>query len=72
MEKNFIKVRTIKDIIISLSLIIIGAVISFAFNGFGTVSVGYSLIILGIVLAFVLKRAYKEIESGELYLKREL
>ena len=72
MEKNFIKVRTIKDIIISLSLIITGAVISFAFNGFGIVSVGYSLIILGIVLAFVLKRGYKEIESGELYLKREL
>ena len=72
MEKNFIKVRTIKDIIISLSLIITGAVISFAFNGIGVVFGGYLLIILGIVLAFVLKRAYKESESGELYLKREL
>lgn len=72
MEKNFIKVRTIKDIIISLSFIITGAAISFAFNGAGAVAGGYSMIILGIVLAFILKSAYKESESGELYIRREL
>ena len=59
MEKTFIRVRSAKDIITSVSLIIIGAALV-------TLPTG-----AGIILAFVLKSDYMETETGERYRKKE-
>lgn len=71
MEKNFIRVRSIKDIIISSSLIIAGCIFvsipsSESFN-----IAGFFLVITGLVLAFILKTMYKDNDSGEKFNKKE-
>ena len=71
MEKNFIRVRSIKDITISSSLLLIGIILSIVFDSNGAVYGGVALIILGLILAFVLKSGYKDTENGEFYKKRD-
>lgn len=71
MEKNFIRVRSIKDITISSSLLLIGIILSIVFDSNGAVYGGIALIILGLILLFVLKTGYKDTESGEFYKKRD-
>ncbi len=72
MEKNFIRVRSIKDITISSSLLLIGIILSIVFDSNGAIYGGISLIILGLILLFVLKSGYKDTESGEFYKKIDL
>ena len=71
MEKKFIKTTSITDIIISISLIICGSALAFIFYQKGIDFAGYTLIILGIILVFTLKSSYKDLETGERYLKKE-
>lgn len=71
MKKDFIKIRSIKDITISAFLIIAGAIVSATIDGNGAIWGGCSLIILGAILALVLKSSYKDIETGEVFKKRE-
>ena len=71
MEKNFIRVRSIKDITISSSLLLIGIILSIVFDSNGAVYGGVALIILSLILLFVLKSGYKDTESGEFYKKRD-
>ena len=71
MEKTFIQVRSVKDIVISSVLIAFGGLLiifptSPALNITGSV-----LISTGILLAFVLKSGFKDLQTGELYLKKE-
>lgn len=73
MEKNFIRVRSVKDIVLFILFIIIGCVLvvipvgaSVSFGG------GVMLIVLGVILAFILKTAYKDEETGEMFIKKEL
>lgn len=71
MKKDFIKIRSIKDIAISAFLIIAGAMVSATIEGNGAIWGGCSLIILGAILALVLKSSYKDTETGEVFKKRE-
>ncbi len=71
MEPNFIKVRSVKDIIISSSLVILGCILAIMPIGTGANIGGATLIIAGIILALVLKTAYKESSSSEKYHKKE-
>ena len=72
MEKKFIRVRSIKDIIIFVSLIIAGCIFAALPNTVGINMGGYTLIVTGFVLAFVLRNVYKDVETGEKYLRKEL
>ena len=67
MEKNFKRVRTVKDIVLSLSLIIIGGVLSTMLDIESANYGGYVLILIGITLAFIFKSAYKDAESRDIY-----
>lgn len=71
MEKKFIKTRCVKDIIIFVSLVAIGAVLSFLPVGIEINLLGYTAVVTGVILSFVLKNGYKEINSGERYQRVE-
>lgn len=71
MEKTFVRVRSVKDILIFASLIIIGSVLVAVPSGAPLNITGFFLVFAGIILALVLKSGYKETESGVKYLKKE-
>lgn len=71
MEKTFIRVRSVKDIIVVSSLIILGCVLILIPTGASVNITGFFLIFAGLILAFVLKSGYKDLETGTTYLKKE-
>lgn len=71
MEKNFIRVRSIKDIIISSLLIIAGCILVSITSSDSVNIAGFFLILAGLALAFILKTAYKDSDSGEKFMKKE-
>ncbi len=71
MEKNFIRVRSAKDIIISSTLTITGSVLIALPTGTAINIVGFILIITGIILFLALHTGYKDEESGVKYCKTE-
>ena len=71
MEKKFIRVRSIKDIIISTSLIIIGLTLIIVPENTGCQLGGFTLIAVGIILLCLLKSNYKNIETLDIFLKKE-
>ena len=71
MEKTFIRVRSIKDITIFLSLIILGSILIALPTSASINITGFFMIFAGGILALVLKSAYKDETTGEKYLKKE-
>ena len=71
MEKTFIRVRSVKDIVISASIIIIGLVLLLLSAGAGVDIAGYFFILAGLALIFILKSDYKDAETGIRYKRRE-
>ena len=73
MEKNFVKVQSSKDIIISISLIVIGAALALLPLGGATNVTGICVAITGVILLLLLKNGYKDSATGERYvMKNEL
>ena len=72
MKKNFIRVRQLKDIVIFFLLIIIGCLMTSVTEIIGVNVVGFVIIISGFVYAFVLRDVYKDVDTGEKYLRKEL
>ncbi len=71
MEKNFIRIRSIKDIVISSVLTVTGCVLIALPTATSINVLGFFLIFTGILLFFLLKTAYKDKESGVKYCKIE-
>ena len=71
MEKTFIRVRSVKDIAIFSTLIIIGSVLVALPTGTGINIAGFFMIFAGIILALILRTAYKDTETGEKFLYKE-
>lgn len=72
MEKNFIRVRSIKDIVISVSFIIVGFILAAIPEAPGANLVGYLLIATGAILGWLLKSKYKDVETCEKYCRKQL
>lgn len=72
MEKTFIRVRSIKDIVIFVTLILLGSVLILLPTGAGVNITGFFMIFAGLILALVLKTSYKDTETGVRYMKAEL
>lgn len=72
MEKKFIRVRQLKDIVIFFLLIIIGCLMTSVTEIIGVNVVGFVIIISGFVYAFVLRDVYKDVDTEEKYLRKEL
>ena len=71
MEKTFLRVRSVKDITIVSTLIILGSLLIALPTSTAVNITGFFMIFAGIILAFVLKTGYKESETGQMYMKKE-
>lgn len=71
MNKQFIKVRSLKDTIIFTSVILVGAILALLPLGTGVTLAGCTIIVVGIILALVLKSGYREVNNPGLYHKTE-
>ena len=71
MEKTFTRVRSIKDITIFVSLALVGIILTALPIGEAASIAGFFIIIAAAILALVLKSAYKDDETNEIYLKKE-
>ena len=71
MKKTFIRVRSIKDIAISASLIMTGGILIALPSHAGVNIAGFFMIFAGIIMTIVLRTGYRDTETGERYMKRE-
>ena len=71
MEKKFIKVRSINDIVIFTSLIAGGFILTLIFDTLEIDIVGYVLIAIGVLGFCFLKSGYKDIETQKKYLSKD-
>ena len=71
MEKNFVRVRSVKDIAVFVSLIVLGGILVALPVGTSINIAGGSLVVLGLVLALILKSGYKDADTDEGYFKKE-
>ncbi|MBR5568898.1 MAG: hypothetical protein IKW27_09170 [Bacteroidales bacterium] len=72
MEKEFIRVRSVKDILAFVTLIVGGSVLIMLPTAAGVNLAGFFLILTGLILAFILKSDYQDPQTGERYAKTEL
>ena len=71
MNKEFIRVRSTKDIIISSVLIIAGCVLVALPTSASVNIAGFFMIFAALILFLTLKTAYKDAETGNKYSKKE-
>ncbi len=72
MNKEFIRVRSISDIVISASLIAAGIVLVALPTSEAINITGFFMVLTGLLLAFVLKTAYMDTDTKERFHKKEL
>lgn len=71
MEKNFTKVRSTKDIVITSVLIIAGTIMVALPTSTPVNILGFFMIFAGIILALALRTGYKDVDTGIKYCKTE-
>ena len=71
MEKTFIRVHSIKDIVIFISLLILGGILVAVPTSDAVNITGFFLILAGVILALVLKTGCKDVETNVKYIKKE-
>ncbi len=71
MEKKFIKVRTIKDYVVSLGLIAVGAIVILLPTAATINFLGSFLVLTGLFLVLARRSGYKNVETGEVFCKSE-
>lgn len=71
MEKNFTRVRSAKDIIVSSTLTLSGIVLVALPTSTGINILGFFMLLIGLLLFFTLKSSYKDEETGMKYHKKE-
>ena len=72
MNLNFSRVRSANDIIVSLSLIIAGAVLMFLPYGTGLNIAGFFFLLTGVLFMALFKSVYKLDGTEETYYRKEL
>ena len=71
MEKTFTRVHSIKDIVIFISLLVLGGILVAVPTSDAVNITGFFLVFAGAILALVLKTGYKDVETNEKYIKKE-
>ena len=71
MAKEFIRVRSVKDIAVFTSLVVLGCVLVSLPAAPGVSLAGCLLVFSGIILSLFMKSGYKDSETGEKYFKKE-
>ncbi len=72
MEKNFIRVRSVKDIIVFTTLMTAGSVLVALPTSTSINILGFFMIFAGIILMVFMKTGYKDEQSGERFSKEEI
>ena len=71
MEKTFTRVHSIKDIVIFISLLVVGGILVAVPTSDAVNITGFLLVFAGAILALVLKTGYKDVETNVKYIKKE-
>ena len=71
MEKEFIRVRCVKDIAVSAILSVSGGILIGMPSSPAINITGFFLIFAGVIFAFALKSGFKDTQTGERYCKKE-
>lgn len=71
MEREFIRVRSVKDIVIISTLAVAGITLTLLPVGDAVHIAGFFIIVAAAILAFVLKSAYKDVQTNERFCKTE-
>lgn len=71
MDKEFVRVRSKADIIISVTLVAAGCLLILIPSSVSVNIAGFLMICAGILLAIMLKSAYMDTETQEVYRKKE-
>ena len=71
MEKTFVRVHSIKDIVVFISLLALGGILVAIPAGDAVNITGFFLLFAGAILALVLKTGYKDVETNVKYIKKE-
>lgn len=71
MEKEFSRVRSAKDIIITATIVVAGSVLVALPTSASINITGFFMIFTGFILAFVLRTGYKDNATGDKYSKVE-
>ena len=71
MEKTFTRVHSIKDIVIFISLLVLGGILVAVPTSDAVNITGFFLVFAGAILALVLKTGYKDVETNVKYIKKE-
>ena len=71
MEKPFVRVHSVKDIVISLIIITSGSILVALPTGAGINVAGFFMIFAGLLLGLFMKTGYKDTVSGEKFQKKE-
>ena len=71
MEKTFVRVHSIKDIVIFISLLVLGGILVAVPTSDAVNITGFFLVFAGAILALVLKTGYKDVETNVKYIKKE-
>lgn len=69
MENKFIRVRSVADILVVVSIISFGLLLAILSYSDSVNTIGIFLMAVGVFLFFVLKSSYKNPENGHLYKK---
>ena len=72
MEKQFNRVRSASDVIVSVSMLASGAILMFFPSNIGVNIGGFFLLLSGSLFICMYKNGYKESESKVMYHKKEL
>lgn len=72
MEKKFVKIQSIKDIIIFTTFILSGALLIILPTGASINVMGYILVGTGVILALLLKNGYKDTADGKRYTRKDI
>lgn len=71
MKKEFVRVRSVKDIVIVSAITIAGLALSFVHSNAVISMTGCFIVFFGVMLMLFLKSGYKELQSGEHFKKVE-
>ena len=71
MEKTFVRVHSIKDIVIFISLLVLGGILVALPTSDAVNITGFFLVFAGAILALALKTGYKDVETNVKYIKKE-
>ncbi|MBO5194150.1 MAG: hypothetical protein J6B62_04575 [Bacteroidales bacterium] len=72
MNKEFIRVRSVKDITVSWALIIAGCILVALPTSVSVNIVGFFMIFAGILLSVIMKTGYQDTDTGEKYCRKEI